>query len=130
MDPALEFWIEFSCPCFSDCLFSEAVFCVSADGCDPYCRSFDDSHRYGDLHTLGKAVLYVINHDYVGHPHLVPCKTLWPWFTCSLWPGPEPWNVALRPFARTECEGTSFWSVYACLLYTSPSPRDGLLSRM
>ena len=23
-----------------------------------------------------------------------------------------------------------FWQVYACLLYTSPSPRDGLLSRM
>ena len=22
------------------------------------------------------------------------------------------------------------WAVYACLLYTSPSPRDGLLSRM
>ena len=23
-----------------------------------------------------------------------------------------------------------FWGIFACLLYTSPSPRDGLLSRM
>ena len=28
------------------------------------------------------------------------------------------------------CSGSSFSWINACLLYTSPSPRDGLLSRM
>ena len=34
--------------------------------------------------------------------------------------------------AGVHAEGTCFYHslAYACLLYTSPSPRDGLLSRM
>ena len=32
----------------------------------------------------------------------------------------EGWNV----------EGLTLWLMKGCLLYTSPSPRDGLLSRM
>ena len=31
---------------------------------------------------------------------------------------------------RLAAEGVRLTSYYACLLYTSPSPRDGLLSRM
>ena len=32
--------------------------------------------------------------------------------------------------AECGAEAIAFLKVYACLLYTSPSPRDGLLSRM
>ena len=40
---------------------------------------------------------------------------------------PEAGREAIRNFARI-CAGLQHYSV--CLLYTSPSPRDGLLSRM
>ena len=38
----------------------------------------------------------------------------------------------LRLFSRLDQEGKSevYYRVHGCLLYTSPSPRDGLLSRM
>ena len=38
--------------------------------------------------------------------------------------GPEPWRVAYVEPVRRPTDGRY------CLLYTSPSPRDGLLSRM
>ena len=33
-------------------------------------------------------------------------------------------------FSKALFEGVIFGGAYVCLLYTSPSPRDGLLSRM
>ena len=44
---------------------------------------------------------------------------------------PTPENTYSSTAADTASDGTiSASSSYACLLYTSPSPRDGLLSRM
>ena len=44
-------------------------------------------------------------------------------------------TVEVKPWARLECLGTYInldgaGDTNGCLLYTSPSPRDGLLSRM
>ena len=39
-------------------------------------------------------------------------------------------NVALNPSATSLIFNNSGYTLSACLLYTSPSPRDGLLSRM
>ena len=45
--------------------------------------------------------------------------------------GPENWNNAIHTGADLELRGRPFGEEYnGCLLYTSPSPRDGLLSRM
>ena len=48
--------------------------------------------------------------------------------------GPEGWSAdAATPRVPVEDRGMSWQflvDVHACLLYTSPSPRDGLLSRM
>src|SRR5664279_2597889 len=41
---------------------------------------------------------------------------------------PERWSLASFPFARQP--GVNRKQIHTCLLYTSPSPRDGLLSRM
>ena len=49
--------------------------------------------------------------------------------------GTEPWGesfdpvIAVSGFSLTASLGTTT-DTYHCLLYTSPSPRDGLLSRM
>jgi hypothetical protein len=43
----------------------------------------------------------------------------------------EEWEVVLRPERLTGAPALVIWSIDSvCLLYTSPSPRDGLLSRM
>ena len=42
--------------------------------------------------------------------------------------GLNQWTIEQTTQALTE--GTSSYSLNSCLLYTSPSPRDGLLSRM
>ena len=39
-------------------------------------------------------------------------------------------TIATRPFSGQYAVGTTQLSLTVCLLYTSPSPRDGLLSRM
>ena len=41
---------------------------------------------------------------------------------------PEP--GAFEVIVRVMAAGVNFNNVWACLLYTSPNPRDGLLSRM
>ena len=46
--------------------------------------------------------------------------------------GNEP-SVNFTSFAKQDITGdgtANYTLTYACLLYTSPSPRDGLLSRM
>ena len=47
----------------------------------------------------------------------------------------DEWLLILKRLNRTPnlCElgiFSAMWSEHCCLLYTSPSPRDGLLSRM
>ena len=61
--------------------------------------------------------------------------TVWPNATSStarfvdMFSGASAWNAAWgRPGRVTNYDGPA--SVWSCLLYTSPSPRDGLLSRM
>ena len=43
---------------------------------------------------------------------------------------PKKPNSALRKVARVRLSNGHEVTSYICLLYTSPSPRDGLLSRM
>ena len=41
------------------------------------------------------------------------------------------WNVMGEPLDVPEVDIETYWDIHRpCLLYTSPSPRDGLLSRM
>ena len=40
------------------------------------------------------------------------------------------WNGGITPFINGDTESDLFQYYIGCLLYTSPSPRDGLLSRM
>ena len=43
----------------------------------------------------------------------------------------EKESLGVRVSVKTGgCAGMSYVMEYTCLLYTSPSPRDGLLSRM
>ena len=45
-----------------------------------------------------------------------------------LWSFPRPGHLAVGTCAQADVTSTA--AMHACLLYTSPSPRDGLLSRM
>ena len=42
----------------------------------------------------------------------------------------ESYGRSKRLIVNNQLEVKGMMDVYACLLYTSPSPRDGLLSRM
>ena len=52
-------------------------------------------------------------------------------FTADPTVSPESWDVCVvLPEMLAQCPGVTGCVLDPCLLYTSPSPRDGLLSRM
>ena len=68
-----------------------------------------------------------------GRPHLVPiCFALMRDVVYSVVDHKPKRSTALKRVANLEATGHACLLVdaYSCLLYTSPSPRDGLLSRM
>ena len=83
--------------------------------CDPY-------DAFGRAHILGAVGIKV--HHYIKHPEYSKSPKEYPWVA-------EP-DVAKEIFEDMGIGDTTTVVAYDsnCLLYTSPSPRDGLLSRM
>ena len=95
--------------------------------------SFDDNFDLQDVDGIGDVevqefVVGKITHQISGEKYFVSADTL---RKLSLVPTSEEWLTA--PELEVEVIDTVSGATvefYTCLLYTSPSPRDGLLSRM
>ena len=64
--------------------------------------------------------------------YLLAGRKLGPWVTAfsERSSGESAWLLLALPGAAISVGLGEVWTVIGCLLYTSPSPRDGLLSRM
>ena len=88
-----------------------------------YCLTISPDLTLEDCGELAVGSMYAG----VPHPPGYPVWTLYTWLFTKLVPIS---NIAFRVALSSAFAAALSSGLLACLLYTSPSPRDGLLSRM
>ncbi len=76
VDAAGQLSVKVGRPGFGQCMLSVGVYAVCPHTCYPHGGDLNHGHRHHHIFAFGGAALVVIHHDDVGHPHLVPCKSL------------------------------------------------------
>ena len=76
VDPPGQLPIEVGRPGLGQRVLPVGILAVCAHACHPHGRDLNHSHRHHHIPAFGGAALVVVHHDDVGHPHLVPCKSL------------------------------------------------------